>query len=210
MRRWFLVLPVFVMVAAAAVPVTRRFALRTAGRALVVNGPREAADIVILAIDADGAGVLEAADLVHGKRAPRVAVFTDPPDVVDQEFMRRGVPNNSATEREIRQLKALGVERVEIIPRAVAGTEDEGVALRSWCDDRAFQSVIVVSTTDHSRRLARVLHRAMRNHRTRVTVQPSRYSDFDPDRWWETRRGVRTGIVELEKLLWDVVRHPLW
>jgi hypothetical protein len=31
----------------------------------------------------------------------------------------------------------------------------------------------------------------------------------DPDRWWETRRGVRTEIVELQKLLLDVVLHPM-
>src|SRR5215475_688569 len=35
---------------------------------------------------------------------------------------------------------------------------------------------------------------------TRVTVHPSRYSSFDPDGWWETRSGIRTEIVELQKL----------
>jgi hypothetical protein len=41
------------------------------------------------------------------------------------------------------------------------------------------------------------------------TVQAARYSSFDPDRWWETRKGVRTEIVELQKLLLDFVLHPL-
>jgi hypothetical protein len=49
----------------------------------------------------------------------------------------------------------------------------------------------------------------MTNHPTRVTVQPARYSDFDPDGWWETRGGARTEIVELQKLLLDVVLHPM-
>ena len=37
----------------------------------------------------------------------------------------------------------------------------------------------------------------MKGHSTRITVQPSRYSGFDPDRWWKTRTGVRIEIVEL-------------
>ena len=31
----------------------------------------------------------------------------------------------------------------------------------------------------------------MKGHPTHVTVQPARYSIFDPDRWWETRGGIR-------------------
>jgi hypothetical protein len=49
----------------------------------------------------------------------------------------------------------------------------------------------------------------MKDHATRVTVQPARYSSFDPDRWWETRVGIRTEIVELQKLLLEAVLHPI-
>ena len=49
----------------------------------------------------------------------------------------------------------------------------------------------------------------MKGHQTRVTVCSSRYSLFDPDRWWEARGGIRTEVEELEKLLFDVVRHPI-
>ncbi len=49
----------------------------------------------------------------------------------------------------------------------------------------------------------------MKGHQTRVTVRPARHSAFDPDRWWETRDGVRTEIIELQKLLLDVIRYPI-
>ena len=49
----------------------------------------------------------------------------------------------------------------------------------------------------------------MKSHPTHVAVQPARYSSFDPDRWWETRGGVRTEIVELQKLVLDVVLQPM-
>jgi hypothetical protein len=196
--------------AIAAVPALRRPILRTAGHALVAEDPVRPADVVVLASDALGAGALEVADLVRSGVATRAAVFaelTNP--VVDREFARRGIPYEDAAARSVRQLEALGVEAVEIVPVAVAGTEDQARVLPPWCDERGFRSVVVVTETDHSRRLRRALRRSMKGHRTAIAVRASRYSEFDPDRWWQTRSGARTGIVELQKLLLDVVRHPL-
>jgi len=175
----------------------------------VVNESVEAADVIVLSSNADFGGMLEVADLVHGGVATRVAVFADPPDAVDLEFIRRGLPYEDTGARAVRQLKALGVNTIEQIPRNVPGTEDIGRVLPDWCDQQGFRSVVVVSTSDHSRRLRRVLHRSMQGHRTKVTVRSARYSVFDPDRWWESHEGTRTEIEESEKLLLDVMRHPI-
>jgi hypothetical protein len=183
--------------------------LRAAGGALVAGDALEPVDIIVLAADSGPAGVLEAADLVQAGVAPRVAVFGDPPDPADREFLRRGVPYEDVAERSVRQLKSLGVARVELIPRAVAGSEDEAHVLPEWCEQNRFQSVLVVSTADHSRRLRRLLRRSMAGRSTRVAVHPTRYSRFDPDNWWETRDGIRTQVIELQKLLLDIARHPI-
>jgi hypothetical protein len=68
---------------------------------------------------------------------------------------------------------------------------------------------VFVASRDRSRRFRLVLNRAMKGHTTRVTVQPARYSSFDPDRWWETRGGIRIEITEFQRLLSDVVLHPI-
>jgi hypothetical protein len=193
----------------AAVPVARTSFLKTAGWTLVANDPLEPADVVIVAIDAGAAGVLEAADLVHGGIATRVAVFADPPDAVDREFLRRGIPYEDAAARAARQLASLGIDVVERIPRAVGGTEDEGRVLEAWCRERDLRSIVVVVLPDHSRRARRVFRRAMSDHQTRVTVRATRYARFDPDRWWQSRAGIRTQVIELQKLLLDLARHPL-
>jgi hypothetical protein len=196
-------------VASLLIPVTRRAILRAAGWALVVNDPLEPADVIVIAVDADGAGALEATDLVRDDVAKRVAVFADPPDAtVNNEFMRRGIPYEWGAEQTVRELRALGVNAVEFIPGYVAGSEDEGPALANWCDHHGFRSVVVVTTPDHSRRLHRVLRRSMNAHQARVVVRCAHYSMFDPDRWWASHGGIRTEIEELEKLLLDVVRHP--
>jgi hypothetical protein len=209
--RWTGVLAVVLLVGAVivGVPPTRESLLRAAGWVLLVNEPVQLADIIVVATDADGPGVLEAADLVRHGIATRVAVFADPPGRVDREFIRRGVPYEDEAARLTRQLRSLGVTAIEQIPRADAGTQGEGDVLPGWCDQHQFRSVVVVTTADHSRRLRRVLRRAMRGHPTRVTVRPTPYSEFDPDRWWESRGGIRTEIIELQKLLLDIARHPL-
>jgi hypothetical protein len=211
--RWWRYAPIVVMLALAAFAVVavravREPVLRAAGWALVVNEPVGPADIIVLSLDSDGAGALEAADLVQSGISKRVAVFIDTPGAVGQEFIRRGLPFEDAAAGEFRQLTSLGVTDVVQISR-VDGTESEGRVLPTWCDEHQLRSIVVVATKDHSRRLRRVLDRAMKGHPTRIMVQPARYSSFDPDRWWETRGGVRTEIVELQKLLLDLVLHPI-
>jgi uncharacterized SAM-binding protein YcdF (DUF218 family) len=183
--------------------------LQSAGRILVVEDRLQPADVIVVAVDAGAAGVLEAADLVHNGIAPRVALFDGPPSAADRELRRRGVPNEDGAARAIRQLRGLGVTQIDEIPQQVTGTADQGRVLPDWCAQHNWRSVVVVTEADHSRRLHRVLQRAMKDHQTSVTVRASRYSAFNPDSWWRTRSGVRSGIIELQKLLLDVVRHPI-
>ena len=208
--RWALILMVVALAAFAIVAIRslREPVLRAAGWALVVKEPVTSADIIVLSLDSGPAGALEAADLVQSGVSKRVAVFMDPPSGEDFEFIRRGLPYEDAGARQVRQLRSLGVTDVVQISR-VDGTESEGQVLPAWCDEHQLRSIVFVATKDHSQRLRRVLDRVMKGHPTRVTVRPARYSSFDPDRWWETRSGVRTEIVELQKLLLDVVLHPM-
>ncbi len=211
LRRWIRIPAVVVLLSmiAIGVPAIRWHILRSAGWALVLRQPpAKSADVIVVAVDADGAGTLEAADLVHNGVSKRVAVFADPPDPADSEFLRRGIGYQDDTAASTRQLRLLGIDNVEQIARSVAGSEEEGDVLPAWCDQHQYRSVVVVTTSDHSRRLGRILRRAMKGHPTSVTVQPAHYSTFNPDQWWQTRGGIRTEIVELEKLLLDLVRHP--
>lgn len=182
--------------------------LRAAGWALVVNEPVTPADIIVVSLDSGGAGALEAADLVKSGIATRVGIFTDPPSGEDLEFIRRGLPYEDESAKQIRQLRWLGATDIVEISRTEAGTEGEGQVLPSWCDHHELKSIVFVVARDHSRRIRRVLNRIMKGHLTRVTVQPARYSSFDPDRWWETRSGIRTEIIEFEKLALDFILHP--
>ena len=184
--------------------------MRSIGRLIAIQQPLpKSADIIVVAIDADGAGTLEAANLVHRGVSSRVAVFTDPPTAVDREFLRRGLPYHDQGAISIHQLQMLGVDNVVLIPRGASGSQQEGEILPQWCDEQHYHSVVLVTSGDHSRRLSRIMRRSLRGHQTTVTIDSSPYADFNLDSWWETRAGVREGIFELQKLIFDVIRHPM-
>jgi hypothetical protein len=207
-RRVRLIVATLAVLALATCWIWRLPMLRGLGHALVVSDSIGQADVVVIGVSSDGAGVLEAVDLVHAGMARRVAVFEDPPDAVDREFLRRGVPYEDAAARSIRQLASLGVTQVVRISAAVGGTEEQGARLPRWCEENGVQSLIVVTTADHSRRLRRVLHRAMDLHRMQVAVRPAAHSPFQVEQWWQSREGIRIAVIEWEKLLLDVIRHP--
>jgi len=193
--------------AVVIVPV-RTSLLRAMGRFLVASDPLRHADVIVLSVDSDGAGVLEAADLVHNHIADRIALFSDPPDAVDREFQRRGIEYHNAAAVSARELHQLGIDAVEVISPAVAGTDSEARDLVGWCAEHGYRTVVFVSTLDHSRRTARMLARATRDLGLTVSVQGSPYSEFDPNSWWHSRTGMRTEIVESQKLLVDMLLHP--
>jgi uncharacterized SAM-binding protein YcdF (DUF218 family) len=194
-------------VSAASVPAVRHSLLKSAGWALVAEDPPAKADIIVVSTDALGAGMIEAADLVKGGFARRVAIFDRPVSKIQRELARRGAPAIDLKLSSIELLRSLGVSDITVIP-AVVGTVDEGKILQEWCAANAIHSILFVSVTDHSRRARRVLGRALGKKGVRVMVRYARFSEFDPDSWWQTRSGQRTQIIESEKLLVDVLRHP--
>jgi len=210
-RRWSRILLVVLLGLAlvAGVPAIRTAALRTMGGALVVDEPVESADIIVVPRWAGGAGAIDAADLVHRGIAGRVAVLPEPPTPAERELTRRGIFYHDQTADLVQLLHTLGVAKVDVIPDPAAGTQAEAQVLLSWCDRHQFRSIVVISAPDHSRRVRRALQRAWLGHPTNVIVRSARYSPFDPNRWWETRDGIRIAIVELQKLVLDVVRHPM-
>lgn len=195
---------------AFSIPSSRHYVLRSIGRLLVLQQPLPtSADIIVVAIDVDGAGTLEAADLVHRGLSTRVAVFNDPPTAVDREFLRRGLPYHDWGAISTRQLQMLGVQNIVLIPRSASGSQQEGEILPQWCDEQHYYSVVLITSGDHSRRLGRIMRRSLRGRQINVTIDISPYADFNLDSWWKTRAGVREGIFELQKLMLDVLRHPL-
>ena len=134
-------------------------------------------------------------------------VFDRTETELQRELIRRGAPRYDPKGFSIQVLRSQGVSDIVVLPE-VAGTTDEGRVLQQWCAANSIHSLLFISVTDHSRRTRRVLDRALGQHGVRVMVRYTRWSQFDPDSWWQSRNGQRVQITESEKLLVDVLRHP--
>jgi hypothetical protein len=202
MRRRLLIVLLVVMLAVAAllgVPACRHALLKGAGIMLVAQDPLAKADIIIVSTDSLSEGVFEASELVHAGIAARVGLFEQARTPMQSELEIQAY--------SIELLHRLGVSQIELIP-PVVGTNDEGVVLSRWCAANRVRSVVFVSVADHSRRTRRVLNRALAGSGITVSVRWARYSQFDPDTWWQSRNGQRTEIAESQKLLADILQHP--
>jgi hypothetical protein len=180
--------------------------LRSAGRALIVDEPLSPGEVVVVPPWTGAAGALEAADLVQRGMAAQVAVLVDRSTTAQRELHRRGVPDNPLSPAIV--LRSLGVDPIREVPSVGNGTTLESQSLAAWCADNRLRSVIIVSTPEHSRRWRRLLRRSMKDGPTRTIVRVTRYADFDPDHWWQSRDGLRAALQEAPKLLLDVVLHP--
>jgi hypothetical protein len=199
----------FLLVLVFSAYIFREPILTAAGRLLVVANPVASSDVIVVAVDARKTGLLDAADLFHHGVAPQVAVFAKPPTILDYEFIKRGATFFDMGVWSVRTLKAFGVTHVMLIPTEVTGTEHQGNVLLDWLEQHRFRSVVLVTSPDHSRRVSRVLHRVLKGQSVTLIVRPSRYSKFDPENWWQTRENLKTGIIELQKLVIDFVLHPI-
>jgi len=208
-RPWTLALLIVLCLAAVVIMTPLRATpLRWAGHALVRVDPLVRADIAIVPEWSGAAGALEVADLIQAGMVDRVGVLATPVLPEEREFRRRGIPYDDEAAHLIHQMISLGVQKPERLPTAAAGTEAEGKELADWCRVNPVREMMIISPPDHSRRLRRVLRRAMGECAANVSVRTTRYAAFDPEHWFETRWGLRIGLVELEKLLLDVLRHP--
>ena len=144
-RRWSRIVGVIVLLGlVCAVPAVRAAMLRTLGWMLVVDEPVGAVDIIVVPVWAGAAGAIDAADLVHGSIAGRIAVLAEPAKPADRELIRRGVAYQDETAQLAQLLRSLGIANVEVIPGAADGTHEESHVLLSWCDQRRLDRKSVV------------------------------------------------------------------
>lgn len=164
----------------------------------MIDEPLQNADVIVIAADALEEGVMEAAALAKNGIAPRVAVFT-----------LGSRPRRGPTARAVAALNRDGVAIVEQIPASVTGTTDSIPVLLAWCRMRGFHTAIMITNSDHSRRVRRVLDRTTGDSRdVRVVVRVARPFTLSPDDWWVHGGEIYRVIVEIPKLLVDVARHP--
>lgn len=167
---------------------------------IVDDGPAYSDAIVILGDDNyEGDRAARAAELFKAGWAPRV--------VASGHFLR---PYASISELEERDLKNNGVPQDAIIrfEHHAGNTKEEAVALRQLILQRGWKRILLVTSNYHTRRSRYICARTFPAGAV-LRVVPARDSEYDPDRWWKTRRGLVIFSHELAAMavaLWEM-RH---
>jgi len=162
--------------------------LRLAGGWWVVSDPLQHADAMIILGD----------DNFSGDRAARAAELYQAgwaPQVVASGRMLR--PYAGVAGLIQRDLESRGVPAAAIITfdQHAENTRSEAEALRDLVAQRHWHRILVVTSNYHTRRARYVFGKIFPSD-VSVLIESARDSDFDPDRWWETRSGVKVFFNE--------------
>jgi hypothetical protein len=207
-----LVLVVVLLVAGlAAIPSVRNRVLAAIGGALVLDEAGQPGDVLVLSESGDAiefqAAEIDAADAFARQQFAQVLIVRASPTVVGEELERRGVKIEDPVIATLRQL-GIPPDRVALLDAGEGGTTESTAALASWVRDRPCRMLVIIGAA-HSRRYHRALVRAWPDGVPRPRVSYPRRTLFRADSWWTSRRSLREGILEFEKLVWDYLTHPL-
>ncbi len=175
--------------------------LRAAGEFWVFSEQPEPADAIIVLGDDNYAGdrAGRAAELYWSRWAPRV--------VASGPMLR---PYAGITELIARDLSERGVPPDAVIrfPHRADSTREEALALRQLVAERRWHHVLVVTSSYHTRR-ARYIYSRVFPSSVRVRIVAAPGSEYDPDRWWSSRRASKIFFHESVGmcLAWWELRH---
>jgi uncharacterized SAM-binding protein YcdF (DUF218 family) len=178
-------------------------------RWLIVRAPLEQADaIVVLSGSATlSERVQHAARLYDEKRAPKILLTTDNRKA---GWSRSEQRNPYFHEIAIRQLVRLGVpsENVEVVTPPVESTWDEATVLRDYAKTHNLRSILIVTSSYHSRRALFTFRNFFADTDTQVGIDPAEtgIQTPRPATWWLHQRGWELVLVEYLKLIYYLCR----
>lgn len=181
-----------------------------AARALIVSAELERADALVV-LSGSGAYVertARATQLLKEGRAPKVILTNDRMiGPWSQEEQR----NPTFTERAVTELRRAGVppERIEILPQPVANTYDEAVLMRQYAASHGLRSILVVTSSYHSRRALWTLRRVFEGSGVEIgldAVAPGQQMPR-PAVWWLKPFGWRMVALEYLKIVYYFFRY---
>ena len=184
-----------------AIYLARQPILRAMGNYWVVEEQLEPADAIILLSDdnfsADRAA--RAAELYRAGWAPRVVAsgrklrsYAGLAELMQRDLMERGVP----------------ADAVVRFPHQADNTFAEAQVLRPFVVEHGWRRILVVTSNYHTRR-ARYIFRHVMPESLRVRIAGARDSEYDPDRWWQARQGLKLFGRETLGMCWALweLRH---
>jgi uncharacterized SAM-binding protein YcdF (DUF218 family) len=176
--------------------------LRATGNVLIKNDPLHHADAIYVLGGASVDRGVAAAELLQKGLAP-IAYCTG--ENIPQSLLGEGL---LITEAQLTTNVMLheGAQDVLPIPEGTS-TWDESHIILDHARQLAADTIIVVTTDFHSRRVGRVFRSPFRKAGITVLVYGAPASVYDAQRWWETEEGLLMVNNEYVKLLYYWLKY---
>jgi uncharacterized SAM-binding protein YcdF (DUF218 family) len=173
----------------AAVYAVRYPLMRMAGRLWVVSDPAEHADAILVIGDDDYTGdrAARAAELYRSGWAPiivasgrRLRPYAGIAELIEHDIEGHGVPPTSVIR----------------FAQDADNTLDEAKALRQLVADRHWRHLLLVTSNYHTRRAGYIFRKVLPAD-VSLDVISAPDANFDPDYWWQSRKGQELFLHEI-------------
>jgi uncharacterized SAM-binding protein YcdF (DUF218 family) len=179
-------------------------AWRNLGKWLVVRDVPVKADTMVILMGSIADRVLHTADLYEEGLAEKIILVEESMGAY-RILEERGVNIISNTRQVYNAAVSLGVpsDSIKILPGDATSTQMEAIIIREYLSDNpAIDTLLLISSASHTRRVSMIFRSAFRKAEMPVhlAISPSKYSGFNPDRWWRDRDDIQEVIMEYLKI----------
>lgn len=178
---------------------------RRAGQWLVKEDLPKHADALVILMGNFSERVLQAVDVYDKDLANRMIIVYESMGPY-RELESRGALIVRTTEQARDAAVALGVpaDSIIMLPGDASSTLDEAIAVRDYLKLKpSVDTLILVSSPAHMRRAHMIFRASLHNSPQKILVgcSPSRYSDFNPGKWWRRKEDVQSVLSEYVKII---------
>ncbi len=176
------------------------------GTYLVAEHDLIEADAMVVLMGSVPARALEGADLYREGFVHDVIVVQT--YVESEELLaERGVQIPGQAELTRDALAQMGVpeSRIEVLQGGVRSTWEEAQVVSAYlADNREIDSLVLVTSSFHTRRTLIIFERACRDldREIELIIRPSSFDTFQAYRWWQDRESAKKVVLEYMKLVY--------
>jgi uncharacterized SAM-binding protein YcdF (DUF218 family) len=177
---------------------------RKAGTWLVMKDNPVHADAIVILMGSISDRILQATDLYKQGSAREVIIVEESMGAY-RALEERGVQIISNTRQVRDALVTLGIpaDGITTLQGDATSTQMEAMIIKEYISDKpGIDTIIIVSSADHTRRASMIFNAAFRNVEEPVTIlcSPSAYTNFDAEKWWRGKEGIQVVVSEYVKI----------
>lgn len=180
-------------------------ACRKAGIWLVKEDEPRNADALVILMGSISDRVMWAADLYHENFAHKVIMVETSPISIDIAVDEIDPLTISNTMQSYIDLISLGIpaDSICILPGGANSTQMEATIVRDYLTSKPeIDTILLVSSAEHLQRASMIFKFAFREAGItgHVISSPSKYTNFNAEKWWHSKEGVQSVVLEYMKM----------